>query len=139
MRIVLDTGVIIAFAAEETDKSIDSIERIFNFSKNSKLNAYISSITISEIYAFFYKKKDPKKAVEIVLLLDEIGVNVVNLDGKIAKDSGVIKSKYSISFADAIILATCAEINASLITYDKEFSDVKEVQVLKPEDLLKLL
>ena len=137
MRLVLDTGVIIAFAAMEADKSLDSVEKIFNLTRSKKLDTFISSITIAEIFAYFSKKKDPKKAVEISSFLEEIGVELINVNKEIAKNSGVLKSRYSISFADAIILATCIDKNAHLITYDKEFSVVKEIPVLKPEEAVK--
>ena len=138
MNLVLDTGVIIAFAAEEKDKSLDSIEKIMDLTKSRKLQTFISSITISEIYAYFYKKKDPKKAVEICSFLEEIGVISIDMTKEISKNSGVMKSKYSMSFADAIILATCMDLEACLITYDKEFAPVKDVTVLKPEEFMKI-
>ena len=139
MRLVLDTGVIIAFAAAEKDKSLDSIEEIFNLTKIKTLQTFISSMTISEIYSYFYKKKDPKKAVEICSFLEEIGIIVVDMTKEIAKNSGVLKSKYPISFADAIILATCTDLDAYLITYDSEFLGVKEAKILKPEEFTKLV
>ncbi|MEK6888333.1 MAG: PIN domain-containing protein [Candidatus Aenigmatarchaeota archaeon] len=139
MNFLLDTGIIIAFVNAEKDKSLESIERIFELTKSKKLQIFISSITISEIYAFFYRKREPKKAVEICSLLEEIGVAVINLDKELAKKGGIFKSKYAMSFADAIILATCVNTEASLITYDKEFSAVKDVQILKPEEAVKML
>ena len=139
MRLTLDTGVIIAFAATEKDKSLDSIEKILNLTKSKKLQTFISSMTISEIYSYFYKKKYPKKAVEICSFLEEIGIVTIDMNKEIAKNSGVLKSKYSMSFADAIILATCTDLNAYLITYDPELLDVKEAKILKPEEFTKML
>lgn len=138
MSLILDTGVIIAFAAAEKDKSLDSIEKIFDLTKNKKLQTYISSITISEIYAHFYKKKDPKKAVEICSFLEAIGVFSIDMTKEIAKNGGVFKSKYAISFADAIILATCC-VDDFLITYDPEFDIVKEIKILKPKEFIEML
>ena len=134
MKLVLDTGVIIAFVNEEKDKSLESIEKILELAKNRKVQVYISSITISEIYAFFYRRRESKKAVETCFLLEEIGVTTINLDKELAKKGGVIKSKYAMSFADSIILATCTYLDAHLITYDKEFDPVKDIHILKPEE-----
>lgn len=139
MRIVLDTGVIIAFVAGEKDKSIDSIEKILDMAKSKKIDTVISSVTVSEIYAYFCRKKDPRKAVEVCAMLEEIGTQVASMEKEIAKNSGFLKSKYPISFADAIILATCISIGGCLITYDPEFLSVKEVQILKPEEFIKIL
>lgn len=134
MKLVFDTGIIIAFVNAEKDKSLESIEKIFELAKNRKLQLSVSSITISEIYAFFYRRREPKKAVGISAMLEEIGVKIVDLDKELAKKGGVLKSKYTMSFADAIILATCVDAEAALITYDKEFSPAKEAQILKPEE-----
>lgn len=136
MKLVLDSGVIIAFAAEEKDKSLDSIEKIFGLTKGKKLETVISSITVSEIYTHFCRKKEPKKAVEICSLLEEIGIAVIDVNKEIAKNSGEMKSRYAMSFVDTIILATCIGHDC-LITYDPEFSDVKEVRILKPEEFVK--
>ncbi|MBS3050540.1 MAG: PIN domain-containing protein [Candidatus Aenigmarchaeota archaeon] len=139
MRLVLDTGIIIAFVNEEKDKSLKSVEKIFELTKNGKLQTSISSITISEIYSFFYKRREPKKAVGISAMIEEIGVMAINLDKELAKKGGIFKSKYAISFADAIILATCVDVKSMLITYDKEFSPVKDVQILRPEEFVEML
>lgn len=136
MNLVLDTGIAIAFANSEKDKSLESIEKIFELTKTRRLRVFISSITVSEIYAFFHRRREPKKAVEICALLEEIGVTTINLDKELAKKGGIFKSKYAMSFADAIILATCADLKAYLITYDKEFNPVEDASILKPEEFM---
>ncbi len=139
MKLVLDSGIIIAFAALEKDKSLDSIEKILNLTKSKKIEAFISSITIAEVFTCFCRRNDAKKAVEISLFLEEIGIEPVNVNKEIAKNSGVLKSKYKMSFADAIIVATAIDRNAHLIAYDKEFEQIKEIRILKPEDFVKML
>ena len=106
MNLVLDSGVIIALTAKEKDKSIVSIEKILDFTKGGRLQTNMSCITVSEIYAHFYKKNDPRKAVDACTFLDEINVVSIDVNKKIAKKSGIMKSKYKISFSNSIILAT---------------------------------
>lgn len=139
MNLVLDSGVIIALTAGEKDKSLVSIEKILDLTRSGSFKTYISSITISEIYAHFYKKNDPRKAVEACTFLEEINVVSIDMDKKLAKNSGILKSKYRISFADAIILATCIDLETCLITYDREFSVVRDVVIFKPEEFTEFL
>ena len=130
----------LGFVNEEADKNLGSIEKMLDGIKSNKIYGFISSITVSEIFAVFSKLGEAKKAVETLVLLKEIGVIVVPVTEDIAKDSGVFKAKYSrakkgFSYADAIILSTSLHTKSdALITYDPEFSGVSENKILRPED-----
>ena len=141
MRLTLDTGIILAFVIQEADKDLESLDKLFMSIKTGKLQAFISAITISEIFSVFSKSGEAKKAVETMVSLKEIGLKTVDVNEEIAKNGGVFKSKYStakkgFSYADAIILSTGLFTKSdAVLTYDSEFSRISEIKILKPEDL----
>jgi len=141
MRLTLDTGIILAFIIQESDKDLESLDKLFESIKTRKHQALISTITISEIFSVFSKSGEAKKAVETMVSLKEIGLTIVDVSEEIAKNGGVFKSKYStakkgFSYADAIILSTGLFTKSdAVLTYDHEFSGVSEIKGLKPEEL----
>ena len=138
MKFTLDSGVILAFVLGEEDKNLEYLEKLFQAIKTKKHQAWISAITISEIFAVFSKLGEAKKAVETIVSLKEIGTEVVDVNEEIAKNGGIFKARYStskkgFSYADAIILATSLHTKSDiLLTYDPEFSGVTEIKILKP-------
>ncbi len=141
MQFTLDTGVILAFVNDEPDKNTESLEKLFQLIKTKRHAAFISTITISEIFAVFSKLGEAKKAVETLVSLKEIGISIIDVNENIAKDGGIFKAKYStakkgFSYGDAIILATSLYTKSDvLLTYDPEFTGVVEIKVLKPESI----
>lgn len=141
MRLVIDTNIIIAFVNQEKDKDLEALERFFNSVKSRTSKAYISAITISEIFGIFCKEGDAKKAVEIIVYLKSIGIEIVPVNEEIAKNGGVLKGKYSISsksfsYGDAIVMSTAMYLKSdAIITYDPEFSGITSIPALKPENL----
>ena len=137
MGLVLDTNIPIAFANSEKDKDIMAIEKIYDLISGKKFDAFISAITISEIFAYYSKRNEKRKAVELELFLEEAGIKTIEITKKIARESGIFKAKYSISYADCIILETAIETESDIITYDPDFLKVEEIKTLKPEEFLK--
>ncbi len=139
MGVVIDTNVIIAFANAEDDKDLGSIEKIYELVLSKRMRALISAITISEIFAYYFKRNDRRKAVELDIFIRETGINVLEVTDKIARISGILKSKYPVSYADCIIMATARELDYPLITYDPELLEISglEIKILKPEEFIK--
>ena len=140
MEIVIDTSVIIALANEEADKDIDSVERIFRAIERGQARAWISSITVAEIYALYAKEGEIERAGGIVAMMKKIGVGIVQVSEDIAKEGGVLKGEYrnitGFSTADGIISATARKAGAIVITYDPGFSSIEGIVAKKPEEIV---
>lgn len=132
--VTMDSGVILAFAKEEKDKDIDSIQQLFELCRKKKVKLFISAMTISELFAVLSRTGNTKKAVETLVFLEEIGVKIIMMNRKIAERSGLFKTKYGISYGDAVVLATAAETSSVFLTYDRDFFHIKEHQIMKPEE-----
>ncbi len=123
------------------DKNLEALENIFTLINEKKYKAFISTITVSEIFAVFTKSAEIKKAVETIVNLKAIGVEIINVNEEIAKNGGIFKGVYSkakkgFSYGDALILSTAISTRSQfLLTFDPEFSGVKEIPIVRPEDL----
>ena len=85
----------------------------------------LSTINISEIYHFLLKNKpaDAEKLMEFVLKSSF----VIPLDSSIALKAAKIKYDNKIGLADAIVIATAEENNATILTGDDDFKGMKNV------------
>ena len=139
MNITLDTNVILAFSNQESDKNQDALKRLFDSIHSRNHSASISSITVAEIFAIVCRAGEARKAAEIIYYLKEAGVKIIDVTEQIAKNAGLLKSKYpgmkGFSYGDAIIASTCIETLSILITFEKNLNDIKEIEVRTPEEV----
>jgi predicted nucleic acid-binding protein len=94
---------------------------------------FTNAITISELVSKFLKKgKDPDGMFNAVLSLSKI----IDIDAELAKEIGrlhyeVRKTESNFSFADASVLQTARDLNATVLTGDPDFKRLKGVEMLK--------
>lgn len=98
-----------------------------DLSSYSSFRKVVSTVVLYEVYRK-YLIEDPSFAE---VLIDEIRVHseVVDVTADIALRAAKLRIKYSFSMADALILSTAIEKNATLVTRDADFKPVTEVKV----------
>lgn len=126
MKLVLDTNIYCDYA-EGLSQTVDMI------SKYNK-NIHIPSIVIAELYYGFMKgsKKDfnEKKLEQIIRFLD---IDIIHVNEDVAKKYAMIyfslvKKGRKISINDVWIAACCMEIGGTLLTRDKHFEGVEQIE-----------
>ena len=85
----------------------------------------LATINVSEIYHFLLKNK-PDDA-EKLLSFAASSSFVIVLDSSLAKRAAKIKYDKKIGLADAIVIATAEENNATILTGDDDFKNIKNV------------
>ena len=85
----------------------------------------MSTINVSEIYLFLLRNKpsDAEKLIKFVLTSSF----VIPIDSPIALKAAKIKYDKKIGMADAIVIATAEENNATILTGDDDFKNMKNV------------
>jgi predicted nucleic acid-binding protein len=91
----------------------------------------ISVINVVEIYSG-KEIEDSRKRKIIDGFLSEF--EIIPLEENLAKRAGIIRMRYQIPFADAIVAATAIENRSILVTRNvKHFSKIKGLKLLSPE------
>ena len=85
----------------------------------------LSTINASEIYHFLLKNK-PAEAEKLIKFVLSSSF-VIPLDSSIALKAAKIKYDKKIGLADAIVIATAEENNATILTGDDDFKEMKNV------------
>ena len=90
---------------------------------------YLSVITELELLGF--SKLSAKEEKTIIQLL--IDCKVINIDNSIKNFYSSLRKKYNLKLADAIIAATSISLGIPLITADKQFQIVSELNLIAYE------
>ena len=120
-KILLDTDFVIDLLRGYTNR----INRLIAKIENGQIKAYISLISVIELYAGEDSVEKETIITEFLSLLDILALNFT-----LSKLAGKIKRKYNLSIADAIIAATSAYYEIKLFTFNvKHFSRISELSL----------
>lgn len=116
-EILIDTNIILYLL-----KGNDTLEEMLQGKE-----PYLSFITELELMGF--QDISIKEEKQINELLNDC--LVVSLNNNIKKEYIELRKKYRLKLADAIIAATAITLNIPLITSDKQFAIVKELNLIQ--------
>jgi predicted nucleic acid-binding protein len=121
--LTFDSEAILAFYLGETGGAVvrDSLEKI----QNREIEGYINIVNLAEIY-YVLARIDPKIAEEKQRNLRLYGLKVVPVeDDGLWREAALIKSKHSLSIADAFAVATAQALKSKLVVgSDKELKNL---------------
>ncbi len=130
-RVVLDSYAVIALFREET--GFQFVRDLLVEISQNKAEGFISTINVGEVYYMISRKSNPKNAEAALNALLQLPLEIIEADLKLSIEAAKIKSRFPLSFADAIAAALTIQKKAILITGDKEFgslSGLKDFKVL---------
>jgi predicted nucleic acid-binding protein len=116
-EILIDTNIVLYLL-----KGNDTLEEMLQGKE-----PYLSFITELELVGF--QDISIKEEKQINELLNDC--LVVSLNNNIKKEYIELRKKYRLKLADAIIAATAITLNIPLITSDKQFAIVKELNLIQ--------
>lgn len=122
---MLDTDIIIDFL--RIKKGL--LQTLFKLQKAGKIEVYLSSVSIFELFAGQSSKRDNEYILSLISTLE-----VISFDHNIAKLAGEIKRdhKLSIALADFFIGVTSIYLGAKIATRNKDhFRGIKGIRFFK--------
>ena len=126
-KYVLDSFAILAYLTEE--EGADVVEDLLNKAKNGEVRLYLNYVNLGEVYYITIREKDVNDANESIALVKRLPIEFVQVDERIALIAGRVKATYSVSYADAFVVATAIMKEATIVTGDPEFKSI-DMQVL---------
>ena len=126
-KYVLDSFAILAYFAEE--EGADVVEDLLNKAEKGEAKLYMNYVNLGEVYYILFREKDVNEANEGVVLIKRKPIDFAQVDERIALIAGRVKATYSMSYADAFVVATAIVKEAKIVTGDPEFESV-DLQVL---------
>lgn len=138
--VLLDTFPLVKFFKDEPGAK--QVERILDKIEKGEIKGFISSVTIAELFYIFARFKDVEFARGIIRHVRISKFKIVSMDDKIAEIGGEFKFKYTkkeekgLPIADALIAATSVVKNTVLVSEEKHYFKIKEVEVKTPTQFL---
>ena len=116
---VLDGYALLAFFRNED--GAEKVEQILNEAVTDKHLLYITCINAGEVYYMSARKDGVDKAEIAWKAMRQFPILIVDVDLEFTLAAAKLKTKYSISYADAFAAALTIRRKATLITGDDEF------------------
>jgi predicted nucleic acid-binding protein len=136
-KVLIDTGIFISVLNKEKgfDSSVDFLEKI----RNTKIEGFISVMTIAEIISIYHRLGEEETIVAKTNIENLIGEDkIVPVTKSIAELAGKVKADYRMSLGDAFIIATALSIDCThIVSLDPEIRQVdnKLIKVREPKQL----
>lgn len=116
---VLDSYAMLAFFRNET--GAEKVAQLLNGAASGKCELLMTCINAGEVYYITCRKENIAKAEIVWKALLQFPIEIVNADLGFSLAAAKIKSKYTLSYADAFDAVLTINKKAILITGDKEF------------------
>jgi predicted nucleic acid-binding protein len=136
MNVVIDTNVFLNVIRAEPGL-LEASEELLRRALRGEVTGLASSVALIEVRWVLHEKKEFGKSEKAVAMIEEI-VDIVSVDGEIAKEAIDIKIERSLELLDSIHAVSAASRNAVLVTRDDDLRRRVEdiVRVNTPEQVL---
>ena len=120
---VLDTSALLAFVQNEA--GAERVEQILKSARERECAAYISFISLAELYYISWQEAGRSAALELIVHVKALPLSVVESAERLTLMAGSIKANHRLSLADAFIAATASQVGGILVHKDPELEQVK--------------
>ena len=122
-KYILDSYALLAyFQAEPAGAKVRNILKVASAGTAA---AFLSVISLGEIYYIIACKRGEEKAGEITELISRLPVGLVDATKERVLTAARVKAQHPVSYADAFVVATAIEFTATIVTGDPEFKETE--------------
>lgn len=118
-KIVFDSYALIALFRQETGYEV--VRNLLVKIANDECEGFITAVNVGEIYYMISRKSNTKHAESALAALQQMPIAIIEPDLTLCIEAATIKSKHTLSYADAFAAALTITKKAVLITGDSEF------------------
>jgi len=134
-KLLLDTHILI-WSLTKSDELSSEVKEAIKLAKANK-NLYLSSISLWEIAMLAQKQRISvyRRIADFLQTIENIrGLNILQITANIAAESVALPGDIHNDPADRIIIASCREISATLVTRDQkilDWSNLGHIKILR--------
>lgn len=131
---VLDTYAMVAFFRVE--KGADEVEKLLVDTLTGKHQLYLCSYNAGEIYYAIWRKNGKPVADACRIKMLQFPIIIIEADLQLTFEAAAIKATHKLSYADAHAAALALHLNATAVTGDKEFDNLKRIKGFKVKQIV---
>ena len=121
-KVVFDSYALIALFRQEPGYEL--VRDLLVKMANEESEGYITAINVGEVYYMISRKSNSKNADAAIAAIKQMPIHIIEPDLKMCLDAAAIKSKHTLSYADAFAAVLTISKKAVLITGDDEFESL---------------
>ena len=122
---VLDSYAVLSYLQDEPAGS--RIEKLLDNTAKGKCRLILTLINLGEILYIVERRGGIAKAQDALALIRQLPVEIPPVDEQTVFTAAHVKANHAISYADAFVVATAIQENATVVTADPEFQSVETV------------
>jgi len=127
-RYLLDTSALLTFSGDEP--GANAVGALLAKGQRGEVRLYMSFISVMEAGYKAYQARGEDGLATLSASLQQLPITRVDVSDEVIALAARMKGMYHVSLADAWILATAKQLNATLVHKDPEFeSAAAEVQL----------
>ena len=131
----IETSVFIRFFTKDDAHKFEDCEKLFDLIEKGLVKSYSSNVVIQEIFyvltkTYGFNKTEVLEDIKIILKLR----NMTLIETTDTPKALEFFEKYNIKFGDCFI-ASQLPYGTNLVTYDKDFSKIKSLEVVTPKEV----
>ena len=115
---LLDTSAVFAFTDQEP--GADRVEALLRRAGREEIELSLSALSLTELYCVTFRADGEAAAAQLVALVKHWPLQRISPTEKDLLLAGRLKALHRLSFADAVIAATAANCDATLVHKDPE-------------------
>jgi len=119
---VLDSFALLAYLQDEL--VAPRVEKLLDNAGREKCRIFLSLINLGEILYITERRGGVVKAHDTLALIRQLPIEIPQVDEQTVFAAAHIKANHTLSYADAFVVATAIQENATVITADPEFQSV---------------
>lgn len=127
--IVLDSHAVLTFFRRQAGEA--TVAKLFTEATQGEIILGMSVVNWGEAWYVLARAYSEKLANEKLTLLEQIGLQKVDVDWPMARQAALFKKLGNIAYADCFAAALAKQWNAPLVTGDREFKQLQsEIKIL---------
>lgn len=136
-KVFIDTSVFIRFLTGDIPQKYEASKSLIQMAVDGKIYPYISNVVLMEI-AFVLKSVYTFPKVRILTAFSKLlslrNITVIEQTDSISAVK--MYQTFNIKYPDCLIALQIPE-NATIVTYDKDFSKIPHLKVVTPQEFLR--
>ena len=129
---ILDSFALLAYLTDEP--SAARIEQLIEDAKEENCHLFLPLINLGEILYITERRGGVAKAQDTLALLRQLPIEILPADGQAVFSAAHIKANFTLSYADAFVVAAAQKEGAIVLTSDPEFQSVKDLITIERLD-----
>ena len=126
---VLDSHALMVYLEKES--GYEKVRNILAAAAQAGKYCLMTYVNWGEIYYLAYREQGPRQAEEIMNLVATFPIELVEVDGELARQAAIYKATKKMSYADCFSAALAQLRSAELVTGDREFKQVEgEIEIV---------